>query len=109
MGGAAAKGAFLSPTFAVAPGHPLAGLGGASAVYQLSEGNYATAGVDATGAVLASLGTRRTLQNCNGVAPMTTPTAPGAAGRLPSGASVVQRSEERRVGKECRSRWSPYH
>src|SRR2546430_5115859 len=22
---------------------------------------------------------------------------------------VVQRSEERRVGKECRSRWSPYH
>src|SRR5258708_1921541 len=22
---------------------------------------------------------------------------------------VFQRSEERRVGKECRSRWSPYH
>ena len=22
---------------------------------------------------------------------------------------VVVRSEERRVGKECRSRWSPYH
>src|SRR2546428_9812910 len=22
---------------------------------------------------------------------------------------VVERSEERRVGKECRSRWSPYH
>ena len=22
---------------------------------------------------------------------------------------VPQRSEERRVGKECRSRWSPYH
>src|ERR1017187_9454339 len=22
---------------------------------------------------------------------------------------VLQRSEERRVGKECRSRWSPYH
>ena len=21
----------------------------------------------------------------------------------------VSRSEERRVGKECRSRWSPYH
>src|SRR3712207_9212282 len=21
----------------------------------------------------------------------------------------IQRSEERRVGKECRSRWSPYH
>jgi len=25
------------------------------------------------------------------------------------GASVLVRSEERRVGKECRSRWSPYH
>src|SRR3989449_2690584 len=23
--------------------------------------------------------------------------------------AVMQRSEERRVGKECRSRWSPYH
>ena len=23
--------------------------------------------------------------------------------------SYVERSEERRVGKECRSRWSPYH
>ena len=21
----------------------------------------------------------------------------------------IERSEERRVGKECRSRWSPYH
>src|SRR5260370_8594584 len=27
--------------------------------------------------------------------------------KLPSG--EVRRSEERRVGKECRSRWSPYH
>ena len=24
-------------------------------------------------------------------------------------ASKAPRSEERRVGKECRSRWSPYH
>ena len=24
-------------------------------------------------------------------------------------AGLNQRSEERRVGKECRSRWSPYH
>src|SRR2546430_14288004 len=28
----------------------------------------------------------------------------------PTGCRVLtQRSEERRVGKECRSRWSPYH
>ena len=26
-----------------------------------------------------------------------------------AGAQLVVRSEERRVGKECRSRWSPYH
>ena len=26
-----------------------------------------------------------------------------------SSATTVMRSEERRVGKECRSRWSPYH
>ena len=25
------------------------------------------------------------------------------------GACILPRSEERRVGKECRSRWSPYH
>src|SRR3712207_5356475 len=25
------------------------------------------------------------------------------------GSGVTNRSEERRVGKECRSRWSPYH
>src|SRR5256885_8757940 len=25
------------------------------------------------------------------------------------GAEALSRSEERRVGKECRSRWSPYH
>ena len=24
-------------------------------------------------------------------------------------ADIISRSEERRVGKECRSRWSPYH
>ena len=29
---------------------------------------------------------------------------PGAEGRY-----EAERSEERRVGKECRSRWSPYH
>ena len=23
--------------------------------------------------------------------------------------NIIKRSEERRVGKECRSRWSPYH
>ena len=26
-----------------------------------------------------------------------------------TGTIIITRSEERRVGKECRSRWSPYH
>ena len=29
--------------------------------------------------------------------------------RKPRVVSQIHRSEERRVGKECRSRWSPYH
>ena len=29
--------------------------------------------------------------------------------RMRVGAGGMRRSEERRVGKECRSRWSPYH
>src|SRR5256885_10567729 len=35
----------------------------------------------------------------------------GATNRPPSVAAQAKklRSEERRVGKECRSRWSPYH
>src|SRR5256886_5230246 len=39
------------------------------------------------------------------------PGAPGYLGSsVPSGnGNYTQRSEERRVGKECRSRWSPYH
>ena len=32
----------------------------------------------------------------------------GMRGRLEPGTNRI-RSEERRVGKECRSRWSPYH
>ena len=29
--------------------------------------------------------------------------------RVKIGEDAAHRSEERRVGKECRSRWSPYH
>ena len=28
---------------------------------------------------------------------------------ISTGDILAERSEERRVGKECRSRWSPYH
>src|SRR5258706_12061543 len=33
----------------------------------------------------------------------------GESARIESLLSGLERSEERRVGKECRSRWSPYH
>src|ERR1051325_12148695 len=32
-----------------------------------------------------------------------------AGGFNGNGNGITNRSEERRVGKECRSRWSPYH
>ena len=33
----------------------------------------------------------------------------GERGRARAQREMEERSEERRVGKECRSRWSPYH
>ena len=33
----------------------------------------------------------------------------GEIDKITWGGQLVHRSEERRVGKECRSRWSPYH
>ena len=37
-----------------------------------------------------------------------TAVAEGTVHMAPATAALI-RSEERRVGKECRSRWSPYH
>ena len=39
----------------------------------------------------------------------TPPTAVTAPENPPAHKKIRLRSEERRVGKECRSRWSPYH
>ena len=52
---------------------------------------------------------------CNGVACKNQIPGPGAKGvgdtaiRNYNKWAEIRRSEERRVGKECRSRWSPYH
>src|SRR5215203_6528273 len=35
--------------------------------------------------------------------------APASTMPCPYAGNATKRSEERRVGKECRSRWSPYH
>ena len=45
------------------------------------------------------------LAGCAGGTEENTDAAASEAARL----YLEQRSEERRVGKECRSRWSPYH
>src|SRR3989442_15103463 len=37
------------------------------------------------------------------------PPPPGPPRNACSSPDTLSRSEERRVGKECRSRWSPYH
>src|SRR5690554_8126395 len=34
---------------------------------------------------------------------------PGMISAATAATAVLMRSEERRVGKECRSRWAPYH
>ena len=42
--------------------------------------------------------------------PVVVENRPGAAGIIGiDSVAKANRSEERRVGKECRSRWSPYH
>ena len=46
--------------------------------------------------------------NAPAAAAASAPAAP-AGNTIPKKARVAMRSEERRVGKECRSRWSPYH
>ena len=41
--------------------------------------------------------------------PLTTNLVVADASRTEKTICLAVRSEERRVGKECRSRWSPYH
>ena len=43
-------------------------------------------------------------QNIKGISPIIIENAKSGKVEL-----YISRSEERRVGKECRSRWSPYH
>src|SRR5256885_13005342 len=58
-------------------------------------------------------------RTCRSSSPRRAPRSDGSRGSISTVASETsqtteptsrgQRSEERRVGKECRSRWSPYH
>src|SRR5260370_35762172 len=79
-------------------------------VWPKSGTNMGTATVEA-----ASLPTLFTIQNksaivVRGLTFHYANTCPAAAAVVVQGSSTnILRSEERRVGKECRSRWSPYH
>ena len=70
----------------------------------LSEAVGGLATFDAMAALDADPATERVLL-------VSKPPAPSVAGRIAEAAEALAtpRSEERRVGKECRSRWSPYH
>ena len=54
---------------------------------------------------------RMTVEDVRGVLSLQYPEIATAAISGPEavGDTMKYRSEERRVGKECRSRWSPYH
>src|SRR2546429_4067640 len=52
---------------------------------------------------------RDIFQPAKGQATFTTGLKQYDNGEYAESAKNLQRSEERRVGKECRSRWSPYH
>src|SRR5215813_12916079 len=63
-------------------------------------------GADVTGVQTCALPIwARALRRPRWAIPNTTSSAPPRWARV----TTSSRSEERRVGKECRSRWSPYH
>ena len=66
----------------------------------------ATGAINATTSTMMSLGSG---QGATGVGTGLQGAGSLLAGAGPIGAGLAIRSEERRVGKECRSRWSPYH
>jgi len=93
------KGSVLGPLFGTGAsvaggGAVVAGGGGGAGAASAAAGGAGVGGAGAAGAAGAGAGGA-------------TATGAGAAGAGAAGAGG--RSEERRVGKECRSRWSPYH
>ena len=87
-------------------------------VQTLAEQRRARTSENFSQAVLSNLSSGVLVFGINGLVRQANPAAKQILGfHSPSGMSTedifrgseVYRSEERRVGKECRSRWSPYH
>src|SRR6266851_10243540 len=84
--------------------------------HRLQEGVALASSAQLDDAVCAQIGERDELRLArqDGVVEATAATFDQPArlavrGREPGAREGLERSEERRVGKECRSRWSPYH
>ena len=97
--------AFMTALMACAQAPVVAGSGSGAQVI-LSSGGLASVETQGQGEVVREIddphtGDRWLLRRNDQV--------PGGPGRLVQVAAHRNRSEERRVGKECRSRWSPYH
>src|SRR3989454_10812241 len=80
--------------------------GGSTLTAQQPKNNVVRVALQALAAVLG--GTQSLHTNAYDEA-LALPTEQSATLALRTQQILAQRSEERRVGKECRSRWSPYH
>src|SRR2546421_9494533 len=99
--------AYAGPTYAGTSGYPAAPahVNGAIKCQQISGGDgYSTMG-DGTQTYMFSFGPLSGISDISNGLPGTE--FPSVFNTVTPG--LLQRSEERRVGKECRSRWSPYH
>ena len=77
---------------------------------KISRRNFLLAsGVVTIGAALAACGGSSSTSAAASSAPASSAAASGAPASAEGKVLNIWRSEERRVGKECRSRWSPYH
>src|SRR5256886_14476729 len=86
------------------------------AIITLGFGEIIPVAIRNLGDVTVEIGSRRPIERLNltggenGVNPVGRPYLPGVPFETdPVPWYFLIRSEERRVGKECRSRWSPYH
>src|SRR5256885_10448184 len=75
----------------------------------ISRSSRRAASTPSSGSSPASRSARSSRPRHEGRARAQAPSAAGAASCRLAAAALDPRSEERRVGKECRSRWSPYH
>src|SRR5437016_13031656 len=100
----------LALLFSVSASAQITSQTGAVRVFVTDPQGAAVAGAKVTlsSGVRADL-TKETIADGSVVFPLVTPGTYKVTVEAPNFSRTVLRSEERRVGKECRSGWSPYH